>query len=312
MLGWHSIEASWCFPRRRALSVGGFAWQVALLRRLANVVPLEDGLASLAEGRPLPPRAVALTFDDGYADTLTVVAPLLRRHRMPATFFVCPGLLERTVRPWWEVASWAIRAGRSPRVDWRGRRYSLSVPRNRRAAMEVVLHDLKETGHVDRDLAISQLVESCRPAAALDTDRLLLDWPGARRLVESGFTVGSHTVSHWILGQERETTQKQEVVEAREALADRLGIEAHTFCYPNGRACDFTGETMEIVANAGHRFAITTIPGRNDAGTLPWTVRRVMLDAHHGPAAFVALLDTDRKGARPLPAALRANKDRAC
>lgn len=39
----------------------------------------------------LPPRAVALTFDDGYRDNYTNVFPVLRRYGFTATFFVITG-----------------------------------------------------------------------------------------------------------------------------------------------------------------------------------------------------------------------------
>jgi peptidoglycan/xylan/chitin deacetylase (PgdA/CDA1 family) len=36
-------------------------------------------------------RVAALTFDDGWEDGLTVVAPLLERHGIRGTFYICPG-----------------------------------------------------------------------------------------------------------------------------------------------------------------------------------------------------------------------------
>jgi peptidoglycan/xylan/chitin deacetylase (PgdA/CDA1 family) len=41
--------------------------------------------------RPVPDRAVVLTFDDGRASLWTVGAPLLRRHRMTGIVFLVPG-----------------------------------------------------------------------------------------------------------------------------------------------------------------------------------------------------------------------------
>lgn len=52
-----------------------------------SVLPLSEALAALDAGR-LPPRAVALTFDDGYYDFYVRVFPLLRSRRLPATVYL--------------------------------------------------------------------------------------------------------------------------------------------------------------------------------------------------------------------------------
>lgn len=51
-----------------------------------NAVSLDDIAAARAGTRPLPPRAILLTFDDGYRDAYTRVFPLLLAYRYPAVF----------------------------------------------------------------------------------------------------------------------------------------------------------------------------------------------------------------------------------
>jgi peptidoglycan/xylan/chitin deacetylase (PgdA/CDA1 family) len=65
-----------------------FASQLAWLARRRSVVPLIDTLSS-SNGR----SRVALTFDDGFRDNLTVAAPMLEKYSMPATVFVTPGFI---------------------------------------------------------------------------------------------------------------------------------------------------------------------------------------------------------------------------
>jgi peptidoglycan/xylan/chitin deacetylase (PgdA/CDA1 family) len=51
------------------------------------VTPLEL-FDALERGRPLPPKPVLITFDDGYRDVLGKAAPVLHRLHMPAVAFV--------------------------------------------------------------------------------------------------------------------------------------------------------------------------------------------------------------------------------
>jgi peptidoglycan/xylan/chitin deacetylase (PgdA/CDA1 family) len=48
--------------------------------------------------RVLRNRAVLLTFDDGRQDNVDVVLPILREYGIPATFYICSGLMGRQVR----------------------------------------------------------------------------------------------------------------------------------------------------------------------------------------------------------------------
>ena len=54
----------------------------------ANVIPLADLYDHLRSGKQLPPRAVVITFDDGYAGQYENAYPVLKEFNYPATFFV--------------------------------------------------------------------------------------------------------------------------------------------------------------------------------------------------------------------------------
>ncbi|MDP2325277.1 MAG: polysaccharide deacetylase family protein, partial [Gammaproteobacteria bacterium] len=70
-----------------------FGLHMQALADVFHVVPLSEGLVQLQDGT-LPPRAVAITFDDGYADNYQVALPVLQHFRHPAAFFVAAGFLD--------------------------------------------------------------------------------------------------------------------------------------------------------------------------------------------------------------------------
>lgn len=72
---------------------GVFDEQLAWLAASQRVLTLDDALVELAGTTPVRP-GVVLTFDDGTHDWATTVAPLLARHRVPATFYVATSFVE--------------------------------------------------------------------------------------------------------------------------------------------------------------------------------------------------------------------------
>ena len=69
--------------------VSQFDEQMAQLRELGyRPVDLDAVLAYYVDGVPLPPRAVLITFDDGYRDNLQNAAPILEKHGYPAVLFM--------------------------------------------------------------------------------------------------------------------------------------------------------------------------------------------------------------------------------
>ncbi len=95
-----------------------FAEQMALLGKLGYVpVSLDAVRDHYLLGAGLPPRAVLITFDDGYRDNLENAVPVLRRHGYPAVLFVPIGFLD-DAQPLPHEESLRLLGIRNETLDW--------------------------------------------------------------------------------------------------------------------------------------------------------------------------------------------------
>lgn len=76
-----------------------FERHVRLLRRLYTPIPLRQLVEALRDGRmrSLPPKPLVFTLDDGHRGNARLL-PVLERHRVPVTVFLCSGIVG-TERP---------------------------------------------------------------------------------------------------------------------------------------------------------------------------------------------------------------------
>jgi peptidoglycan/xylan/chitin deacetylase (PgdA/CDA1 family) len=257
--------------------------QLRMLRRLFRVMPLEDAVERLVSGRPLPSRAAAITFDDGYRDNLTAAVPMLERLGLPATFFLVPGLLSNESVPWWEVISWALRKAAAPQVRWDDDEWSLGSDAERTQAIDAVQRKLKRLSAADRDATVADLTAQVEPVgSAPSAQEMFLDWDESADLLRRGFPIGSHTCGHAILSGETVAEQHRDLADSRRQLAEHFSVGVDLLAYPNGTPLDYDEHTLDAARSAGYSAALTTVEGFNRATTPPLELKRIVMYPERG------------------------------
>src|ERR687887_730050 len=101
-----------------SMPVSLFDEQMHQLRELGyTVVGLDAVLDHYTLSKPLPPKAVLITFDDGYHDNRDNAATILREHGYPGVLFVPIGYLDDT-QPLPHDERLAAQGILNPTLDW--------------------------------------------------------------------------------------------------------------------------------------------------------------------------------------------------
>ena len=246
------------FMRPTEPTVAEFEWQMDLLSRYFNPLSLSEALQLMDYGE-LPPRAVCVTFDDGYSDNEELALPILKRLNIPATVFVTTGQLNGG-RMWNDTIIETLRIAKGNSIDLTGAGLGLYDISNKVKRFNVALSIIKEVKHwslASRDKAV-RAVASLEMDGLLPNDLMMSD-EQVKNLSINGIEIGAHTETHPILATLDLAAAKREICAPKEKLELLIGRPVEHFAYPNGRpGVDYRVEHRDLSELAGYNSAVST------------------------------------------------------
>jgi peptidoglycan/xylan/chitin deacetylase (PgdA/CDA1 family) len=275
-----------------------FENQMAYLRQNFRPVGIDDVLRAHRDRQPLPADSVLVTFDDGYRDNYQLALPILRRHGIPAAFFVTTGYLTDRRLFWWERVNLHIRASKAPemRIEYPSPEVlDLSTPAAKARAKQRLNRIVKDHLALDVERFMDGVVKACGVSWTDDDsrrhgDRALMTWDDVRALRAAGMGVGSHTVSHRVLQTLAPADLAAELRASRATLEAQLGEPVTTIAYPVGKAIAKYPAVRQALTDAGYELGFTTRPGTNrlPPDDDPFDLRRISVDRDR-PASWTRL-----------------------
>lgn len=266
-----------------------------------SFVSLDDMLHILSSGRVPKERFVALTFDDGYRDNLTLALPVFQRHRVPFAVFVPSGAPDRNMDVWFLRLERILM--QNPRLEIgvaeNSRTLNLETSAGKAAAYEYCI----ELARQNLPALKARLQDVLPESAVSDTELMnghFLSWEELRRLAAGPLVaIGGHTISHPVLAKLSEDEAFCEISMGRDRLSAQIGKPIAHFAYPFGSPFSCGHREFLLAARAGFKSAVTTRYGniyrehRHHLHCLP----RMTLG---GPAERIADTFLDVSGARTM------------
>jgi len=250
------------------------AW---LRGRRYNLAPLGDLVTAYREGRPTPPRTVAFTVDDGYADFAEVAAPIFAEFDCPATVFLVTDFLDGHSWLWWDRLRYAFAtsARHECTVELGGQPFTVAwdTPIRRAHAGAKLIDAIKWYPVRQRDALIKEAafrLEIEFPTRPRDADAPM-SWDTVRRLAGSGISFGPHSCSHPIHSAEDPETSRREIASSWQRVREEVPEALPIYCYPNGDDRSFGAREIAFLPELGIQAGISARPDYLSIGTQPAT-----------------------------------------
>jgi peptidoglycan/xylan/chitin deacetylase (PgdA/CDA1 family) len=249
-----------------------------LMQEQCNVLPLPEAVVRLQSGT-LPPRAVTITFDDGYHDFYSVAFPIIESFGFPATLYLTTYYVQYNRPVFDPMVSYLL---------WKGRRQeSLRWPE-----VLPVAYALDSAGRQAAEAAIKEFALS-RNLSAEEKDRLLaglaqrldIDYEElcqrrvlhlitsaeAKALAARGLDLEFHTHRHRVY--RRPERMLAELDDNRRVLETFTAVPPQHFCHTGGF---YLPEHLEYLAAYGIRSATTCSRGLCTSHTHPLLLPRLI------------------------------------
>lgn len=333
ILTYHRVARVAADPQLLAVTPEHFAEHLEVLRSLLRPMPLA---AMAASPDRLPENAVALTFDDGYADNLCEAKPLLEHAGVPATFFIATGFTEEPREPFWNAlhriflqpnslpqtlvledlgytADLGDAASYSPARFEADRHWNVltdAVPTPRQRIYRDLCGMLQQAPTARREHLLAQLQAWAGIDPAPLPEHRMMNVEELRRLRAGGLLeLGAHTVTHPLLSAETDDEQALEITQSKQQLEAFLDETATSFSYPFGGRHDFTPASIAAAWAAGFHCACANFRGWVTPQVDRFQLPRFVVRDGDGEA-FARQLDTwrrnSRRGSALPPSACRA------
>lgn|GEM_PF-433189 len=257
-----------------------FVSSLDFFRRHYRVVSLQDVLRARREGAGLPPRALLISFDDGWLDNVDYALPALRSAGLPAVMFVAadavgarqPFYQERIVSAW-RLGKLSLEALAASVAEYSGE--TLDSVRAGIDGLRALIARLETMPSTSRRAVLE------RHADALNDDlQHMIDVDDLARLRAGGVELGLHGKSH--VAMTRADDLANELGGARAAMAAMLSPQSPdeglasdacaTMSFPHGA---FDDAIAAQARESGYELLFTSVPVLNPVGGKPsWLLGR--------------------------------------
>lgn len=243
---------------------------------MAEIVAAHAGAASL------PPRAFAVTFDDGFENNYSVAAPVLRELGIPVTFYITTGFIESNALSWIDMIEYAVENKDEFRIDLKsqGPEGKCATREQKIELLDRIRRTVKADTSIDpyefahefcRHLCVGEII----PDPDLDQK---MTWEQIYSLSQDRlFDIGGHSHTHRILSFLGEQELDDEIETSLEKLHACLGVPIRHYSYPEGLAHCYSDNVISAMLMRGIVCCPTAEHGINCVGDDLFRLKRILV-----------------------------------
>lgn len=244
---------------------------ISYIKRNYMVISVEDISEPL-----LDKKYATISFDDGYKDNIVHALPILEKHKVKASFYVVTDCIDKNIPTWTYILDYLFLNTNRTKIDMNFDFIDTHLKSGRFENKDLKISYikklkpfLKNLTHEQRNLILDKVTETFND---VQLPKLMMDWEDLKKLSELGHHIGSHTVSHCMLGtMSNEDEVRYELETSAKRIKEKLGFFPKTISYPVG---SYNHTTIKISKEVGYSIGLAVkqdvyLPKKNSIFEVP-------------------------------------------
>jgi len=247
------------------------------LTRKFKVVSLEDYLSQPGSYTSHQKKMATVLFDDGYKDNIEYAAPILKKYKCPASFYVVTDCINRNIPTWTYILDNSLLSTQVKKIDlpfdFVPEKFK-SIQIRETGTVNPVTRELKpwlkKSSNAHRLAVLQAIQDQCNDVEVAKNK--MMSWDDVRELKREGFIIGSHSHSHPCLSALTDKKEIEDELKLSGSIIEKeLGEYPATISYPMN---NYDDRVTQVAKEQGYKFGLAVgedfyQPGVHDIYKIP-------------------------------------------
>ena len=251
------------------------------LKNNGSPVSINDYL-EYRKGKTIAEKPFILTFDDGFENNYSIAAPLLKKHKIPALFYLTTKFIDENSLSWIDKIELCIENYKPKKMQmpWKKIPYKLCDIKEEKKFLNDVRYIIKTSYKYNSEKIVQSVYSQCNATiinhSNADLDKKM-NWQQVKEISDNNlFTIGAHTHTHQILSHLDSKNMRYEIENSINILKKKCNFKCiKHFSYPEGFNGSFNDKTINILKQNKIECSPTTVIGLNDINTDLFKLKRI-------------------------------------